>query len=136
MKTKDFFEEKAKDYDNEESRTQNVSTIAQTILNEVFFSKEMSIMDFGSGTGLLLSEIAPYVGKITAVDVSSSMIEVLTSKKETIKCPIEIVQMDLTTATLDRKFDAVISSMTMHHIKDTLAMFKKFYSLLKNFLKK
>ncbi|MDD5150523.1 MAG: class I SAM-dependent methyltransferase [Flavobacterium sp.] len=132
MNTKDFFAEKAKDYDNEESRTQNVSTIAQTILNEVVFSKEMSIMDFGSGTGLLLSEIAPYVGEITAVDVSSSMIEVLTSKKEAIKCPLEIVQMDLTTATLDLKFDAIISSMTMHHIKDTLAMFKIFYSLLKD----
>ncbi|WP_291099887.1 MULTISPECIES: class I SAM-dependent methyltransferase [unclassified Flavobacterium] len=132
MKTKDFFAEKAKDYDNEESRTQNVSTIAQTILKEVSFSKEMSIMDFGSGTGLLLSEIAPYVGEITAIDISSSMIEVLQSKRNAIDCPLQIVQMDLTTATLDRKFDSIISSMTMHHIKDTLAMFKKFHSLLKD----
>jgi len=132
MKTKDFFAEKAKDYDNEESRTQNVSTIAQTILKEVSFSKEMSIMDFGSGTGLLLSEIAPYVGEITAIDISSSMIDVLKSKKDKIKCPLQIVQMDLTTATLDRKFDAIISSMTIHHIKDTLALFKNLYSLLKD----
>jgi len=132
MKTKDFFAEKAKDYDNEKSRTQNVSTIAQTILREVSFSKEMSIMDFGSGTGLLLSEIAPYVGEITAIDISSSMIEVLQSKRNAIDCPLQIVQMDLTTATLDRKFDAIISSMTIHHIKDTLALFKKFYALLKD----
>ena len=132
MKTKDFFAEKAKDYDNEESRTQNVSTIAQTILKEVSFSKEMSIMDFGSGTGLLLSEIAPYVGEITAIDISSSMIEVLQSKRNAIDCQLQIVQMDLTTATLDRKFDAIISSMTIHHIKDTLALFKKFHSLLKD----
>jgi 2-polyprenyl-3-methyl-5-hydroxy-6-metoxy-1,4-benzoquinol methylase len=132
MKTKDFFAEKAKDYDNEESRTQNVSTIAQTILREVAFSKEMGIMDFGSGTGLLLSEIAPYVGEITAVDISSSMIEVLQSKRNAIDCQLQIVQMDLTTATLDRKFDAIISSMTIHHIKDTLALFKKFHSLLKD----
>jgi 2-polyprenyl-3-methyl-5-hydroxy-6-metoxy-1,4-benzoquinol methylase len=131
MKPKDFFAEKAIDYDNEKSRTQNVSTIAQTILNEVSFSKEMSIMDFGSGTGLLLSEIAPYVGEITAVDISSSMIAVLNSKKEEIKCPIQIVQMDLTKETLDRKFDTIISSMTIHHIEDTLALFKKFHSLLK-----
>jgi len=130
MKPKDFFAEKANDYDKEQSRTQNVSTIAQTILREVSFSKEMNIMDFGSGTGLLLSEIAPYVGKITAVDISSSMIAVLKSKKEGIKCSLEIVQMDLTKETLDKKFDAIISSMTIHHVEDTLALFKKFHSLL------
>jgi cyclopropane fatty-acyl-phospholipid synthase-like methyltransferase len=130
MKTNDFFAEKAKHYDKNESRTRNVSTIAETILKEISFSKEMSIMDFGSGTGLLLSEIAPFVGKITAVDVSPSMIAVLESKKEAIPCPLEIVQMDLTIQSLDRKFDAIISSMTMHHIKDILALFQKFYSLL------
>jgi ubiquinone/menaquinone biosynthesis C-methylase UbiE len=88
MKPQDFFAGKAKDYDNEKSRTQNVSTIAQTILNEVPFSKEMSVMDFGSGTGLLLSEIAPYVGEITAIDISLAMTKVLQSKKEQIKCPV------------------------------------------------
>lgn len=132
MNTKDYFAEKAKDYDNEVSRTNNVSTIAQTILKEIPFSEEMSIMDFGSGTGLLLSEIAPFVGKITAIDVSASMIAVLESKKKDIQCPLEIVQMDLTTETLDRKFDAIISSMTIHHIKDVLALFQKFQSLLKD----
>jgi cyclopropane fatty-acyl-phospholipid synthase-like methyltransferase len=132
MKPKDFFEKKANDYDSEQSRTQNVSTIAQTILKEVSFSKEMSIMDFGSGTGLLLTEIAPYVGKITAVDISSSMNAVLKSKKEDIKCSLEIVQMDLSKETLNKKFDAIISSMTIHHIEDTLTLFKKFHSLLKD----
>lgn len=130
MNTKDFFSDKAKDYDNEVSRSNNVTTIAQTILKEIPFSKEMSIMDFGSGTGLLLSEIAPFVGKITAVDISESMIAVLESKKNEIKCPLEIVQMDLTTKTLDKKFDAIISSMTIHHIKDVLSLFQKFHSLL------
>ena len=38
--------------------------------------------------------------------------------------------MDLTVNTLDRKFDAIISSMTIHNIEDTLALFKKFQSLL------
>ena len=132
MKSKDYFAEKANDYDNEQSRTQNVSSIAQTILKEISFSKEMSIMDFGSGTGLLLSEIAPYVGEITAVDISSSMIAVLKSKKHDIKCALQIAQMDLTKETLNKKFDAIISSMTIHHIEDTLALFKKFHSLLKD----
>ena len=132
MNSNDYFATKAKDYDNEKSRTQNVSTIAKTILQEISFSKKMSIMDFGSGTGLLLSEIAPYVGEITAVDVSSAMTEVLKSKKEEIKCSLQIVQMDLTKENLEQKFDAIISSMTIHHIEDVLSLFKKFHSLLKD----
>lgn len=131
MKNKDFFASKAKDYDAEVSRTQNVSTIAQTILKEVAFSKEMSIMDFGSGTGLLLSEIAPYVDQITAVDISPAMTDVLESKKEEIPCALQIVQMDLTKETLNQEFDAIISSMTIHHIEEPLALFQKLYTLLK-----
>jgi 2-polyprenyl-3-methyl-5-hydroxy-6-metoxy-1,4-benzoquinol methylase len=132
MKPNDFFAMKANDYDTDKSRTQNVSTIAQTILQEVSFSKEMSIMDFGSGTGLLLSEIAPYVGKITAVDISSAMNDVLESKKESIQCSLQIVQMDLTKETLEQQFDIIISSMTIHHVEDVLSLFKKFHSLLNN----
>jgi cyclopropane fatty-acyl-phospholipid synthase-like methyltransferase len=127
---KDYFAEKAKDYDSEKSRTQNVDNIAQAILKEVPFSKEMNVMDFGSGTGLLLSKIAPHVSEITAVDISASMNAVLTSKLDAIDCKLQIVEMDLTKETLDKKFDAIISSMTIHHIDNVLELFKKFYSLL------
>ncbi len=127
---KDFFKEKAQEYDKESSRTQNVDHIAQAILKEVSFSKEMHIMDFGSGTGLLLSNIAPHVGEITAVDISSSMNEVLRSKMNTINCKLEIAEIDLTKETLDKKFDAIISSMAVHHIENIANLFKIFYALL------
>jgi cyclopropane fatty-acyl-phospholipid synthase-like methyltransferase len=129
---KDFFAEKAGEYDGKKSRTENVDNIAQTILNEISFSKEMHIMDFGSGTGLLTSNIAPHVGKITAVDVSKAMTDVLKSKIEQIVCKLEIAELDLTKETLNTKFDAIISSMTIHHIKDVQAIFNKFYVLLNN----
>ncbi|HKJ07367.1 MAG TPA: class I SAM-dependent methyltransferase [Flavobacteriaceae bacterium] len=126
----DFFAEKANDYDTNKNRTQNVTNIAQGILNEISFSKKMKIMDFGSGTGLLLSKIAPYVGKITAVDISRSMNNVL--REKIIACEIQILEMDLTTEKLDEKFDSIISSMTFHHIHKVDELFKKFYSLLNN----
>jgi len=125
---KDWFAHKANDYDNKKDRTQNINTIAQGILKEISFSKKMKIMDFGSGTGLLLSEIAPYVGKITAVDISASMNEILRAKK--VDCEIEILEMDLTTEQLEEKFDSIISSMTFHHIEDVTELFKKLYALL------
>ena len=128
---KDYFAHKAEAYDKEVARTDNVSNIANLILKEGSYSKEMKLMDFGSGTGLLLSKIAPYVGKITAIDISKSMNETLESKREQIDCELEIVEIDLTKEDLDQKFDGIISSMTIHHVKDTLALFKKFYGMLK-----
>lgn len=127
---KDYFAEKAQDYDNKNSRTQNVDNIAQTILKQVPFSKEMKIMDFGSGTGLLLTKIAPHVNEITAIDISASMNEVLKAKVNAVDCKLNIVEMDLTKQSLDGKFDAIISSMTIHHIENVLELFKKLYSLL------
>ena len=126
----DFFKGKAKDYDREVARGKNVSNIAQLILKEIDYKQDMSIMDFGSGTGLLLTEIAPYVGKITAVDISKSMNEVLESKKSSIECEVNILEIDLTKDDIEGPFDGIISSMTIHHVKDVAQLFEKFYQLL------
>ena len=129
-KQKDYFSEKAECFDGQKSITQNVDNIGQLILKELSFSNKMHIMDFGSGTGLLLSQIAPFVNEITAVDISASMIEVLQSKIDTIDCKLQILEIDLTKETLDTKFEAIISSMTIHHIENVQEIFDKFYSLL------
>jgi cyclopropane fatty-acyl-phospholipid synthase-like methyltransferase len=128
--SKDYFADKADGYDQQKPRTQNVDNIAQAMLKEVSFSKEMQIMDFGSGTGLLLTHIAPFVGKITAVDVSNAMNAVLLSKIDNLDCLLEILEIDLTHSPLDKKFDAIISSMTIHHIEHVKEIFEKFYNLL------
>jgi predicted TPR repeat methyltransferase len=90
----------------------------------------MNIMDFGSGTGLLLSNIAPFVHSITAVDMSESMNKVLDEKKDTFDCLIEIKKLDLSKDTLNMKFDNIISSMTIHHIENIEKIFIKFYDML------
>ncbi len=127
--SKDPFCGKAREYDALGRRTQNATKVAQGILKAIPFSKEMEIMDFGAGTGLLLSEIAPYVGKITAIDVSKSMTDVL--REKTIACDIEVIEMDLTTTPLNKQFNSIISSMTFHHIADIKNLLKTFYKLLK-----
>lgn len=127
---KDYFEHKAEGYDLNEKRVDNVDNIANGVMRSAHLNQSMHLMDFGSGTGLLLERIAPFVKKITAVDISSSMNDVLRNKKAELGCEIEILEIDLLSQTLDVKFDGIISSMTMHHIEDTDAMFDKFYSLL------
>jgi len=130
--SKDFFAQKAAVYEQDRNRVDNVNTIANEIIKRIKLDKGMQLMDFGSGTGLLLEGIAPHVGKITAVDVSAAMNHQLAEKRGKIDCELEMLELDLTTATLDRQFDGIISSMTLHHVEDIPALLAKFRSLLKS----
>jgi len=128
--TTDHFAHKASSYEQNKDRVDNVAQIATAMLSNLRFTKSMRIMDFGSGTGLLLERIAPYVSKITAVDISTSMNAQLRDKQKRLGCDVQILKMDLEQSSLDQKFDGIISSMTMHHIKDIPAMFNKFHAML------
>lgn len=128
--SRDFFEEKAGGYDRNTRRVQNVDNISGAIIRTIELQKTMRLMDFGSGTGLLLERIAPLVAKITAVDVSRSMNAQLAAKQQRLGCELEILEIDLETAEIDRTFDGIVSSMTLHHIRDIDALFRKFYRLL------
>jgi len=123
----DKFAFKAKNYEQKLRRLKTAQDIANKIKKNISLKKDMHLIDFGAGTGLLLEQILPKVKKITAIDISPSMIEVLRDKK--LK-NVEILKLDLIKESLDIKVDGIISSMTMHHIKDIEAMFKKFYSML------
>lgn len=127
----DYFAHKAGAYDQNCSRVDNVANIADAILNAINLDRSQHILDFGSGTGLLLERIAPHVGRITAVDVSPAMNRQLQAKQALLGCPVEIVEVDLTRRLIDGPFDGVMSSMTLHHIQDIAAMLGIFHSLLK-----
>ncbi|HZJ92932.1 MAG TPA: class I SAM-dependent methyltransferase [Thiopseudomonas sp.] len=129
---RDFFEHKANLYDESDRRISNVDNIASTIIANVNLNQDMHLMDFGAGTGLLLERIAPFVKKMTAVDISQSMNMQLKKKCESINCEVEILEVDLEDTDISGRFDGIISSMTMHHIKDIRAMFVKLYALLNN----
>ena len=128
MSNKDKFALKAKEYDALQRRVDTAQTIAAKIKQDINLNKDMHLIDFGSGTGLLLEALAKDVKKVTAVDISPSMIEVLSKKK--LSCQIDIQKLDLTKDNLDIKVDGIVSSMTMHHIKDVKALLKKFYNML------
>lgn len=130
--SKDYFQYKSHNYEEDKNRVNNVENIAESIKQNIVFNKTMHIMDFGSGTGLLLEKIASLVNKITAVDISKSMNEQLEVKRENLGCDLDIIDMDLSKSKLDQNFDGIISSMTMHHVKDVKNMFDNFYSMIIN----
>jgi cyclopropane fatty-acyl-phospholipid synthase-like methyltransferase len=128
---KDLFANKSKSWDMNSKRVQNAKGIADGIINKMALSPSMELMDFGAGTGLLSYFVAPHVGKIVAVDNSPSMLQEFHAKSEEFACQTEVIEKDLSTQTLERTFDGIISSMTIHHIEDTKALFATFYAMLK-----
>ncbi|HEY9128962.1 MAG TPA: class I SAM-dependent methyltransferase [Sulfurovum sp.] len=131
METKvDHFAHKSKTWDMNSKRVQNAKGIAELIVNNINLDKSMEIMDFGAGTGLLSYFVAPYVEKIVAVDNSPSMLLEFQNKCDDFSCHTEVIEKDLSTDTLERKFDGIISSMTIHHLEDIPALFSKFYDML------
>jgi len=129
-KGKDLFAHKSKGWDMSSLRVQNAKEIADVIIAHARLKKSSVVMDFGAGTGLLTYFIAPYVGKIVAIDNSQSMLNEFVAKKDEFECETEAMLLNLTTDDIDTKFDAIISSMTLHHIEDIKAIFEKFYKML------
>lgn len=132
MKQTDHFAHKSKSWDMSSRRVQNAQAIANKILNNIDMNKRMTLMDFGAGTGLLSFFVAPKVDTIVAVDNSPSMLEKFREKSSEFDCKTEIIQKDLSRETIEREFDGIISSMTMHHLEDTRALFSKLYTMLKS----
>lgn len=127
----DYFAQKAQSYEQNPDRVDNVSRIANAILEKVELNRSMHLLDFGSGTGLLLERLAPHARKITAVDISPAMNQQLADKKQSLDCELEILELDLEKQDLQDRFDGIISSMTMHHVNDIAAMFRRFHEHVK-----
>ena len=126
----DHFANKSKSWDMNSKRVQNAQEIAKAIDNTVTLHKDMTLMDFGAGTGLLSFCLSDKISKVIAVDNSASMLEEFHSKASEFKCETEILQIDLSTQLIERTFDGIISSMTLHHLENIQALFSKFYEML------
>ncbi len=126
----DQFAHKSKSWDMNSKRVQNAKSIAALIVKNIKLNRSMEVMDFGAGTGLLSYFIAPFVRKIVAVDNSPSMLVEFENKCDEFSCETEVIEKDLSTETLDKKFDGIISSMTIHHLEDTTTLLSKLYTML------
>lgn len=127
---RDLFAHKAADYDRRPGNLDALERIGATLIERVPLTSDAALMDFGAGTGLLLEQLAPHVGRITAVDVSPSMHAKLREKLPAIPCEVELLELDLERAPLDASFDGIVSSLTLHHIRDVAALLGRFADCL------
>lgn len=77
------------------------------------------ILDLGAGTGLFSEFVLQKYpnAKITLVDLSQKMLDVAQKRFSSNK-NISIIQQDFTTFKDEKQYDAVISSLAIHHLED------------------
>lgn len=127
----DLFAHKAADYDRRPGNVDALRRIGATLIERVTLAPDAALMDFGAGTGLLLQQLAPHVGRMTAVDVSPAMHAQLREKLAAIPCEVELLELDLEQSPLDACFDGIVSSLTLHHIRDVGALLHRFADCLR-----
>jgi ubiquinone/menaquinone biosynthesis C-methylase UbiE len=126
------FDKKAATWDAEIRRVKLAQDVAASIIYNVHPTRDMDVMDFGCGTGLLTLSLHPHVRSITGIDSSRGMLEVLTEKVRdqgianvrALYCDVERGERP------EGRYHLIVSSMTLHHVADIAHLFRLFYGLL------
>ena len=124
----DLFADKAQDWDARPLPVQISSGVFAALSEAVTLSPDLTVLDFGAGTGLVATQIAPRVAHVLAVDVSAAMLEQLAAKE--VEGDLRIRCQDILEVPLAETVDLVVSAMALHHVRDTTALFAAFFDHL------
>jgi ubiquinone/menaquinone biosynthesis C-methylase UbiE len=124
------FERMAKKYDSPE-RMALAKIISDRVRLELKETKEKTLLDYGSGTGLVGLALTDLVKQSTLVDSSENMVQIIQEKIDTQDIRhVTAKVLDLTKETLTEKVDIIIVSLVLLHIPDTKKILKKLYHSL------
>jgi ubiquinone/menaquinone biosynthesis C-methylase UbiE len=127
------FDEEASAWDEEPRRVQLAKDLFRAISEEVVLTPAMEVLDFGCGTGLVTLQLSARTGRVTGVDSSQGMLGVLDGKVRS--CQVANVtarHVDLESGdVLDGMYDLVVSTMTLHHVRDITRLLEQFARVLK-----
>jgi SAM-dependent methyltransferase len=105
------------------------------VLRELGINHESTLVDFGAGTGTFALAIAPFCGRVVALDVSRPMLELMREKIESQRFSnIEVCQAGF--LSYEHHGDApdfLYSRNALHHLPDFWKVFalRRMYDLLK-----
>jgi ubiquinone/menaquinone biosynthesis C-methylase UbiE len=127
-----YFDQEAATWDGHPARVHLMRMVGETIVREVAPTSDMTVLDYGCGTGLLGLYLLPYVRSVAGADNSPGMLEVLKKKiAEGYLSAMRAVRLDLENdpAPEDR-FHMVVVGMAMHHIAEVDKVLMAFHTML------
>lgn len=120
----------AADWDKGDMRVQIATSVFSTLTSRIALDKNMTILDFGAGTGLLSFQVATMVNKVIGIDLSEKMLEQI-SIKNSDELSVTPLKHDILAESMGQTFNGIVSSMAMHHVEDTEKLFESFHQHLK-----
>ena len=123
--TTTHFDTAARDWD-QRPMSQQLAVVPERVLAQLPLQASDHVLDFGAGTGLLSTAIAPKVAQVTALDMSAAMLQVLDEKG---LANITTHHGDIFDG-LPGHYHAVVSCMALHHVADTAALLRAFATAL------
>jgi 2-polyprenyl-3-methyl-5-hydroxy-6-metoxy-1,4-benzoquinol methylase len=131
-KEKRDFDKEAAKWDANQGRVKLANEVADAIIREAMPARDMDVLDFGCGTGLVMLRLQPLVRNILGVDSSQGMLGVLEEKIKTqgiTNARTLLVDFEKN-GRIEGRYHLLVSSMTLHHVPDTARLFKQWHELL------
>lgn len=126
------FDGKAREWDKNPVHWERSEAVARHIMKMVPLNKNMKVMEFGAGTGILSFILQNHFSEITLMDNSTEMVKVMHKKiaKSGFKQMKPLLFDSEHNDYQVHKFDLIYSQMVLHHINDVEAILNKFYFML------
>ena len=120
-------------WDEDPRRVAVAAAIVAKMLGALRLTPQTTLLDYGAGTGLVSLALAPYVGRLIAVDEADGMLDILRAKLAS--GAHGNVEVRHWSAGQDSsglpEFDVITGSMVLHHVEDIPAAAAVFHGLLR-----
>jgi ubiquinone/menaquinone biosynthesis C-methylase UbiE len=130
--TVSYFDDAAPAWDSEPRRVALAKAVGAAILREARPTKEMDVLDYGCGTGLVSLFLLPHVRSVTGADSSAGMLEVLREKiAEGGLQGMQVMRLDAEHESVpQQRFNMVVASMILHHAANVERVLRAFHEML------
>jgi ubiquinone/menaquinone biosynthesis C-methylase UbiE len=127
------FDNDAQAWDENPVRRELGEAVGKAIAAAMPLKSSNTVLDYGAGTGLVSLALCNQVCRVLAADSSQGMLDVLAAKTKAAGIVnIRPVFLDLEDpAATPPTVDALVSSMTLHHVRDIPRLARIFFSMLR-----
>jgi tRNA (cmo5U34)-methyltransferase len=133
LKMASRFDDAAAQWDSNPGRVDLARAVGAAIALSVPLQPDWRVLDYGAGTGLLTLHLQPRVASLVALDASTGMLDKLRQKLDADRINnVQTRHWDLQAQPFpETGFNLIVSSMTLHHLRDVPLVLNRLVALLK-----